>query len=127
QLEGSPGLVELPADHGRPPSQSYRAGREKIQLPLSLANALRMLGEGQRSNLLATLLASIQTLAHRYTGSEDIVVGTPATHRTPETEKVIGNFTNNLVLRTDLSGDPTFQELLQRASETLAQAQKQPV
>jgi amino acid adenylation domain-containing protein/FkbH-like protein len=122
QLAGMPALLEWPSDHIRPPVLTHRGGRLPITIDLALTNALRMLGDGQRTHLSVTLVAAIQAFAHRYTGGDDIVIGVGSTHRTHDTESVLGNFGQTLIARTELSGDPTFCELLGRASETFNRA-----
>ncbi|HZJ71400.1 MAG TPA: AMP-binding protein, partial [Planctomycetota bacterium] len=91
-----------------------------LDLDASLVERLERLGRGAGATLFATLLAALETLLHRYTGQTDIVVGSPIAGRSrPETEALIGCFVNSLVLRTDLSGDPSFRELLGRVRETV--------
>ena len=122
QLASAPAL-ELPTDRPRPVAQSFRGARASWLLPAPLTEALKVLGRRHRATLFMTLLAAVQTLLHRYTGQSDIVVGSPVAGRTlPETEPLIGFFVNNLVLRGDLSDDPSFGELLRRTRETTIDA-----
>ncbi len=124
ELAGAPKLIELPADHARPGTQSYAAGRESINLSRSTAAALRSLAEQEGCSLFMVVLAAVQALLFRYTGEEDIVVGTPIQSRgVPACEKTIGRFTNMLLLRTDLSGQPTVRELLRRVRQVVLDAQ----
>ncbi len=117
QLAGVPPL-ELPTDHPRPPVQTYRGTSQMFQLPPVLSEQLVALSEQQNVTLFMLLLAALQVLLARYTGQRDICVGTPiANRRHAQIEGVIGFFVNTLVLRTDLSGDPTFLEVLQRVRE----------
>ena len=111
QLADAP-VLDLPADHRRPPRQSFRGGRQVISLSTSLTAALNEFSRREGVTLFMTLLAAFQVLLSRHSGQEDIVVGAPAAnrHRT-EFEGMIGFFVNTLVLRTDLSGGPTFVEL----------------
>jgi amino acid adenylation domain-containing protein len=110
--------LELPGDRPRPARQSYRGARERFRLPAELTGALKALGRQTRTTLFMTLLATFQTLLHRYSGRSDFAVGCPVAGRTqPELEPLIGFFVNTLVLRGDLSGDPTFRELLGRVRE----------
>ncbi|MGH7580638.1 MAG: non-ribosomal peptide synthetase, partial [Gemmatimonadales bacterium] len=118
RLQGAPPLLELPTDRPRPPVQTFRGAKQALLLPRELLPRLRALGRSERATLFMTLLAAFQTLLARYTGQDDIVVGSPIAGRTrTETEGLIGFFVNTLVLRTDLSGDPTFRELLRRVRE----------
>ncbi len=119
QLEGAPPNLELPLDHQRPPMQTYRGGTQSLEIPKDVTHALKTLGQRERTTLFMTLLAAFKALLYRLTGQEDVVVGTPIAGRNHrETEALIGFFLNNLVLRTDLSGQPSFFELLHRVRET---------
>jgi amino acid adenylation domain-containing protein len=118
QLEGAPALLELPADSPRPPVRTFRGASQSLTLSESLSQSLKALSQQEGCTLFMTLLAAFKVLLHRYTGQEDIVVGTPIAGRNwSEVEGVIGCFLNTLVLRTDLSGNPRFQELLRRVRE----------
>jgi amino acid adenylation domain-containing protein len=118
QLEGIPGVLNLPTDHPRPTVQSYRGARRSIQLSGELTQGLKALSRKEGVTLFMTLLAAFQTLLHRYTGQEDIVVGSPIANRNrTEIEGLIGFFVNTLALRTNFSGNPTFKELLARVRE----------
>ncbi len=113
QLQHAPTVLDLPMDHPRPAVQSYRGGACPITLPLTLSHDLQVLSRREAVTLFMTLLAALQVLLLRYTGQEDIVVGTPVAGRTrDELAGVIGNFVNTLALRTDLSGNPSFRTLL---------------
>ncbi|MDE3066695.1 MAG: amino acid adenylation domain-containing protein [Verrucomicrobiota bacterium] len=123
QLAGATTTLELPTDRPRPATQSYRGATKHFVFPLRLAAALNALAQREAATPFMLLLAALQTLLHRYTGQEDILVGSPVAGRTTvETERLIGLFLNTLVLRGDLSGDPTFRELLQRVRETCLEA-----
>ena len=118
QLAGLPPLLELPTDRPRPPVGSWRGATESITLTRDLSQQLRTLGQREGATLFMTLLAAFQTLLYRYSDQEDICVGTPIANRTrAETEALIGFFVNTLVLRTDLSGEPSFRQLLKRVRE----------
>ena len=118
QLAGAPPALDLPADRPRPPVQTFRGSYQALRLPLDLASAVREVTERQGVTLFMVILAAFQLLLARLSGQEDVCVGTPIAGRSrAETEPLIGFFLNNLVLRTDLSGDPTFRELLGRARE----------
>jgi amino acid adenylation domain-containing protein/FkbM family methyltransferase len=110
--------LELPTDHARPPVQSFRGARRFFSFPAEISNELRALSQREDVTLYMTLLAAWQTLLHRYTGQNEIVVGTDIANRNRrELESLIGFFTNQLVLRADFSGNPTFKELLRRVRE----------
>jgi amino acid adenylation domain-containing protein len=118
QLSGAPSSLELPSDRPRPAVRSHRGAAVNFALPETLSERLRELARREGVTLYMLLFAAWQTLLTRYTGQEDIVVGSPVAGRTrAETEGLIGFFVNTLVLRTDLSGDPTFRELLGRVRE----------
>ena len=123
QLAGAPPVLELPADRPRPQVQTFRGAALPFKLSKELAQELRALSRREGVTLYMTLLAGLQTLLARYTGQEDISTGTPiANRRRGEIENLIGFFVNTLVLRTDVSGNPTFRELLQRVRETALNA-----
>ncbi|HKS35991.1 MAG TPA: amino acid adenylation domain-containing protein [Verrucomicrobiae bacterium] len=123
QLGGSLPVLELPADRPRPAVQTYSGAVERLALPVELRDALNRVGRREEATLFMTLLAAFQTLLHRYTGLEDILVGSPIAGRNlTETEELIGCFINTLVLRGDLSANPTFRELLGRVREVAVAA-----
>jgi len=117
QLNGI-SMLNLPADRPRPAIQSYRGKRQFLQLPKQLSEALETLSQREGVTLFMTMLAAFKTLLYHYAQQEDIVVGSPIANRNrSEIEALIGFFVNSLVLRTDLSGNPTFRELLNRVKE----------
>ncbi len=119
QLAGAPAVLELPTDHPRPAVETFNGAWERRMLPPVLAQQLKELARAEGGTLFMVLLAAYQTLLSRYSGLEDIVVGSPIAGRgRVETEGLIGFFVNTLVLRGDLSGDPTFKDLLARVRET---------
>jgi len=119
KLRGSPPFLQLPTDHPRPPFQTYSGPTVSWVLSAELTEGLRTLSRREGVTLFVTLLAAFQVLLLRYTGQEDIIVGTPIANRTrAEIEGLIGVFMNTLVMRSDLSGNPSFRELLRRAQET---------
>lgn len=123
QLAGTPALLELPTDHSRPSVQSTRGAHCAFSLPSVLAGKLKALSRKEGVTLFMLLLAAFQVLLLRYSGQEDIVVGTPIANRTrAELENLIGCFINMVVLRTDLSGNPPFRELLRRVREVALHA-----
>jgi amino acid adenylation domain-containing protein len=118
RLAGAPELLELPTDHPRPAVQSFRGADERIELSGELLERLRALGRAEGATLYMVVLGAFQVLLSRYSGSEDVVVGSPVAGRTrKEVAGLIGFFVNTLVLRTDLSGDPSFREVLRRVRE----------
>lgn len=123
RLEGIASLHGLPTDKPRPDTRTYRGATQSVTLPQDLSAALKDLSINEESTLFMTLLAAFKALLYRYTGQEDILVGTPAAGRNRvELERLIGFFVNTLVLRTDLSGDPPFLELLRRVRKTALDA-----
>jgi acyl transferase domain-containing protein/acyl carrier protein len=124
QLAGSPALLALPTDRPRPKVQNFAGASQSFSLPPSLIAALRRLSSQERVTMFMTLLAGFQALLHRYTGEDDIVVGSPVANRhRREIEPLIGFFVNPLVLRTDLSANPTFKDLLARVRQVTLGAQ----
>jgi amino acid adenylation domain-containing protein len=119
QLGGGTAALRLAADRPRGAARGEAGGRRSAVLPEGLAAALRALSRRHGATLFMTLLATFDLLLRRHTGQEDILVGTPVAGRgRAETEGLIGFFVNTLVLRTDLSGEPTFTELLGRVRES---------
>ncbi|MFL6253445.1 MAG: condensation domain-containing protein [Pyrinomonadaceae bacterium] len=118
QLGGVPAPLELPTDRPRPSVPSNRGETMQFVLSPELSEAVRALSLGEGVTLFMTLLAAFQVLLQRYTGQDDIVVGSNIAGRNrADIEGLIGFFINNVVLRTDLSGDPTFRELLGRVRD----------
>ena len=114
QLANVPAL-QLPTDWPRPAVSTFAGAAFHFTLPEALYRRVAHLSQEANCTLFMTMLAAFQTLLHRYTGQDDIVVGTPVANRNRfEVEGVIGHFVNSLVLRSDLSGDPPFRELLAR-------------
>ncbi|MEH2170925.1 MAG: amino acid adenylation domain-containing protein, partial [Nostoc sp.] len=118
QLKDAPKVLELPTDYPRAAIQTFRGATYSFNFSDELSVALNKLSQQQGSTLFMTLLAAFQTLLWRYTGQEDIVVGSPIANRNrAEIEGLIGFFVNTLVLRTNLAGNPSFEELLKRVRE----------
>jgi amino acid adenylation domain-containing protein len=118
QLAGELPILRLPTDYPRPAIQTDRGAAQTFALSEDLVQSLKSLSRRNRVTLFMTLLAAFQTLLYRYTWQDDIVIGAPIANRTRvEVERLIGFFANTLVLRTDLSGNPSFQELLSRVRE----------
>ncbi len=118
QLAGAPAVLELPSDHPRPAVQSFRGSFEPLTVPAEVTTRLKELARAEGVTLFMLLLGAWQVLLSRYTGADDVVVGTPIANRQRgEVEGLIGYFVNALALRTDLSGDPSFRELMKRVRE----------
>ena len=124
RLEGHPGILDLPSDHVRMPVSSHRGASHAFHFAAELARRLRELARREDATLFMALLAAFYILLCRYTGQTDLCVGSPIANRNRlDTEALIGCFVNTLVLRTDLSGNPSFVELLRRVRETAFEAQ----
>jgi len=117
-LRDAPPLLEIPTDHPRPPVPDGRAGTVRFSFTPAQAGALRALARREGATLFMTLLAAWQLLLARYSGQDDVCVGTPVAGRTRlETEGLVGLFVNTLALRTRVAGAPTFRDLLRRVRE----------
>jgi len=115
QLGGNLPVLPLPADYPRPAVQSFRGAIHPVAFPRALADNLKLLSRREGATLFMTLLAAFAVLLHRYSSAEDVVMGTVSSGRKrTELEGLLGYFLNPVVLRNDLSGDPTFRELLHR-------------
>ncbi len=115
QLGGAPPMLQIPTDYPRPAVPSYHGRRQPVAFSAELAHALHEVSEREGVTLFMVMLAAFQLLLARYTGQKDIVVGSPIANRSQEAlEPIHGFFANTLVLRTDLSGQPTFQEVVRR-------------
>lgn len=123
QLTGAPQALALPTDRVRPQVQSFRGASRAFRLTPQLSSELRGLGRREKATPYMVLLAAFSLLLARYSGQRDIVIGSPFAGRgQPELEGLVGCFVNMLVMRTDMSGDPSFRDLLQRAKETTLSA-----
>jgi amino acid adenylation domain-containing protein len=123
QLSTQPSVLELPTDCPRQPVQTYRGAQQKFRLTKSLSNKIKQLSQKQGVTLFMTLLAAFNTLLYRYTGQDDIIVGSPIANRNnTQIESLIGCFVNTLVLRTNLDGSPSFQELIERVRKVAIDA-----
>ncbi|HEY0018781.1 MAG TPA: amino acid adenylation domain-containing protein [Longimicrobium sp.] len=119
RLAGMPPVVSLPTDRPRPGVQTYRGDTRAVRLPAALAAGVRKLAGQAQATLFMTVLAAFKTLLHRHGAGSDIVVGTHVANRDRvEVERLVGFFVNALVLRTDLSGDPTFRQVVERVRDT---------
>jgi len=118
KLAGSPPLLELPYDRPRSTEQTYQGGMVRMELPLDVCKTLRNLGRQEGVTLFMSMFAVFVAQIYRYTGQEDICVGSGvANRRLRETEGLIGMIVNNIVLRTDVSGNPTFKQLLEQVRQ----------
>jgi hypothetical protein len=119
QLRGAPEELRLPLDRPRPPTASHRGAMLTVNRGEAVQAALRELSRREGATLFMTVLAAFYVLLYRCTGQEDLVVGTDVANRNRiESEGLIGFFVNNLALRGDLSGDPSFREILARVRST---------
>ncbi|HEV2659350.1 MAG TPA: condensation domain-containing protein, partial [Ktedonobacteraceae bacterium] len=125
QLAGIPQVLELPSDHPRPAVQRYRGSMQTFAFSRRLTEALKALSRQEGVTLYMTVTAAFQTLLHRYSGQNDLVIGTVTSDRKrPEVQGLVGYFLNTLVLRTNMDGDPTFRELLGRVREVVLSARR---
>jgi hybrid polyketide synthase/nonribosomal peptide synthetase FtdB len=123
QLGGELPMLELPADRPRPPVQTYRGASETRGFGPELTGRLRALSERHGATLYVTLLAAFQTLLHRFSGQNDILVGSPTAGRSrADDAPVVGYFVNPVVLRGRFDDDPTFDSLLTRMHDTVLAA-----
>ena len=122
QLVGAPTLLNLPTDHPRPPVQTFNGGLIPFAINAELTTALQQFSRQHDVTLFMTLYAAFAVLLTRYSGQEDVIIGSPIANRHyQEVEPLIGFFVNTLPLRVNLSGQPTFAELLRRVRQlTLA-------
>ncbi|MGZ4134728.1 MAG: amino acid adenylation domain-containing protein, partial [Tumebacillaceae bacterium] len=123
QLRGELPVLQLPTDRPRPAVQTFNGASVPLELSATLTEALQQLSKREGVTLYMTLLSSFKTLLYRYSGQDDILVGSPIAGRNrAEIEHLIGFFVNTLVLRTDLSGDPSFRDLLGRVRQVALEA-----
>jgi len=115
QLAGAPGLLELPTDRPRPPLQSYGGQVRSRVISGEILAGLKELNQRAGTTLFMTLLAGLYGVLHRYSGAEDVVIGSPIANRNrEETERLIGFFVNTLALRVRVEGEQSFVELLEQ-------------
>jgi amino acid adenylation domain-containing protein len=124
QLAGPLPILDLPLDHPRPPVLPNSGDSVVVKLPPSLPQRLGLLAKKHGVSGFMAYLAAFQTMLHRYTGQEDIIVGSPVSGRGshPALGTIIANFVNTLPMRTDLAGNPRFTELLARLREVVTEA-----
>jgi amino acid adenylation domain-containing protein len=120
QLQGPLPMLNLPLDRPRPAVQNYRGASHTFELGEELFQQLKALASAAKTTLYTLLLAAFELLLYRYTDQDDLLIGTTALGRSrAELEKIVGYLANPVVLRTSLSGNPTFQELLGRVRQTV--------
>ena len=118
QLGGELPVLQLPTDHPRPPVQTFRGAMQKLHVRKEVAEALKRLSQRQGVTLFMTLMAAFDALLYRYTGQDDLLVGCATAGRNrSEIQHLMGYFLNTVVLRTDISGNPSFLELLTRVKQ----------
>jgi len=123
QLADAPLLLDLPTDHARPAAPTSNGGRQTISLDHDLAESLKVAGREENVTLFMLLMAAFKILLSRYSGQQDLLIGTPVAGRPlVETEPLIGCFINTLVVRGDLSGAPSLGEVVQRTRERMLAA-----
>lgn len=123
QLAGASPALELPMARPQPATQSFSGAMHSLRLPEGLSERLRRLSQREGVTLFMTLLAAFNILLHRYSAQEDILIGSNSAGRDcPDSEKLLGYFLNTVVLRTDLSGSPTFRQVLERVRKTTLDA-----
>jgi aspartate racemase len=123
QLGGNLSVLELPSDRRRPAIQSFRGAIQPVAFSKGLSDTLKRLSRQEGATLFMSLVAAFSVLLHRYSALEDIAIGTVSSGRKrSELEKLLGYFLNPVVLRSDLSGDPSFRELLRRTREVTLDA-----
>ena len=129
QLAGMPPVLELPSDRPRPEIATFHGAKFRFMLPKALSEDLNTLSREEGATLFMVLLAAFDVLLYRYTYQPDIVVGTAIANRNrSETEPLMGFFVNMVIMRTDMNGNPSFRELLERVRQlTLAAYQHQDV
>ena len=115
QLQQAQTSLELPTDHPHPPTQTYRGQVHLVRFADELLAALHQLSRQEGASLFMTLLSAFAVLLYRYTQQTDILIGTPVANRNRrELEGLIGFFVNTIVLRADLTKNPSFRDLLRR-------------
>jgi len=120
QLAGAPEVLELPTDRVRPAVQTFNGASISVNLKDEVSAGLQRLSRERGVTLYMTMLAAFKGLLSRYSGQEDIVIGSAIANRNRvETEPLIGFFVNTLALRTRLDGDPTFEEAVARVREVV--------
>jgi amino acid adenylation domain-containing protein len=119
QLSGAPMVAQLPTDRGRPPLPTYRGGVHLITVPAPVTGRLAALAGEVGASLFMVMISVFASLAARYSGTRDLLIGSPVFGRPqPDLEDLVGFFANSLPLRVDLTADPSFTELVRQARDT---------
>ncbi|MGC1379234.1 MAG: amino acid adenylation domain-containing protein [Anaerolineales bacterium] len=125
QLPGAPPILNLPTDLPRPPIQTYRGSSQTCVLDAALTSGLKRFSQEHGVSLYTTLLAAFQVLLHRYTGQEQVWIGSPLPGRSQTGfADMVGYLANSVVLRADLAGNPTFTRFLAQAQQTVQAARE---
>ncbi|HEY0016585.1 MAG TPA: amino acid adenylation domain-containing protein [Longimicrobium sp.] len=123
RMEGAPALLELPTDRPRPPEATFGGRMLRFELPAALVPELHALARREGASLFMVLMTAFSAVLSRWSGQDQVVVGTPVANRgRAETEGMIGLFVNTLAIRADLSGGPTLRQLLKRVRATALEA-----
>lgn len=117
-MAGAPATLDLPTDHPRPPSQTYRGGTVRAEIPASLVNALRELGKQESATLFTVLLTAFKVLLARWANQRDVVIGSPVAGRTAaDAEAALGCFINTVVIRSELADAASFRTSLRQVRQ----------
>jgi len=123
KLSGKLPILQIPLDHPRPTSPTFKGNYQEQLLPEELSDQLKQLSKGQNTTLFVLLLSAFKVLLYRYSNQVDLLVGTPIANRDQKAlDPIIGFFNDTVVLRSDLSDDPSFIELVQRVNATTLEA-----
>src|SRR5206468_1218078 len=124
RLAGAPVTLDLPFDRPRPREASFRGSWRPFRVARGISEQIAALARREGTTLFTTLLAAFQALLCRLSGQDDLCVGAPVAGRNRlEVERLLGCFVNTLVLRGDLTGDPTFRDIMRRSHESVLEAQ----
>nr|WP_322924631.1 non-ribosomal peptide synthetase [Paenibacillus sp. SGZ-1014] len=127
QLQGQLPVMQLPADYPRPAQQSFNGAQFNFHIEAELAERIKQFSNQQDVSLYMTMLAAFKAVLYRYTGIEDVLVGSPMSNRNrAEWEHVIGFFVNTLVMRTGINAETTWHELVQQVKKTVLEAFAHP-
>ncbi|MFZ5918493.1 MAG: amino acid adenylation domain-containing protein [Chloroflexota bacterium] len=119
QLSGDLPALDIPTDFPRQPLQTYRGATSTLRLDAELVQSLRSLAKQYDTTLFTVMLAAFQVLLHRYTGQDDILVGTPKAGRSRQLARTLGYFVNSVVIRADVAGDPSFSDFIGHIHSTV--------